>query len=206
MKRVVIDTDYFKFITNDLTDAGYFLKLMEELMLEPVMHEFVYKQELHEHSLVKQLVKDQKLTVLYYENLMMDSKNCAEYERLFLYAYHEMNGVPYNRQNPIKEYRHGKENLGEIHSLILARLMNYDILMSNDGGAKTLAENKLNRQSIIVHVINIEETFTKLISKENSSFTWTDVRKIISVWKSSGFRADKEKYERVRVCWVTEDK
>lgn len=202
MKRVVIDTDYFKFITKDLTDDTFFLKLMQELDYEPVMHEYVYKEELHEHSLVKKLVSDGKLIVFSYNTLTVEKTDKKDYENLFYMAYLEMNGTKFISNRTINDYHHEKENLGEIHSVILAKILGYDLMMSNDGGAKTFVHTKLNTSKNRIRVINIEETFTELLSPNTSGITWSEIRTIMRPLDKSDFKTDKAKFQRVRDIWV----
>ncbi len=201
MKKVVIDTDYFNFITHDLSDDSLFLEIIRELKYEPVMHEFVYKQELHEHSFVKCLVDKHIITIYDYDSLTKDQADATEYERLFKYAYFELNAKRFVDAMVIRDYRHEKENLGEIHSTILARLMGYDILMSNDGGAKSLA-GKLSTLRSHIHVYNIEDTFTELITPEKSSIKWTKIKNVVKQLKNNGNKTDTEKYMRIRNKWV----
>lgn len=204
MKKAVIDTDYFKFITKNLTEEGLFIKLMNELEYIPVMHEFVYKQELHEHSFVKKLVKDQIIMVYDFNSLMKDRESENEYNRIFKYAYYELNGRRYSSSMDIKDYHHEKENLGEIHSMILAKFMNYDMFMSNDGGAKFFIKTKINNGKFSIRVVNIEETFVDLLDTNKSSLKWSDIKRVVYQLKHNGNRADEAKYQRIKNTWANE--
>ncbi len=80
--------------------------------------------------------------------------------------------------------------------------------MSSDKGAKFFVENKLNTAKNKISVVDIEETFTKLITPSSNSIKWKDVRSIISIWENSN-PTDEKKYKHIRQCWdkdVTEDK
>lgn len=202
MKRVVVDTDYFNFITMNLKESGLFLKVMKELQYEPVMHEFVYTQELHENSFVKKLVDDGSLIRIGFDSLRNTPEKSNEYSRLFSYAYYEMNGKKFDNQAKIESYHHEKENLGEIHSAILAWFMDYDYLMSNDSGAKTFIESKLNTLKHSIHVIDIEETFTSCLNKESSTLKWSDLKNTMGQLKIDNHPKNLERLERIRKCWV----
>lgn len=204
MKNVVIDTDYFRFITNELKDDSVFLHIIKILDYKPVMHGFVYKEELHEHSFVKNMVDKGIITIYDIASLTKSIEDKNEYERLFLFAYQELNGYSFSTSQRIEGYHHEKENLGEIHSVILARLMKYDLFMSNDGGAKNFIINKLNNKRNYINVINIEETFTKMISKDNSDLKWSEIKTVVRRFKNSEYKSDKEKYERIKKFWSEE--
>ena len=207
MKKVVLDTDYFRFITKDLWDSKLLIKIMDELEFKAVMHEFVYKEELHEHSFVKQLVDNNFIEVIGYDFLtQIDSEKVEEYERLFRFAFKGLNGKDFTSSIQIKDYHKEKSNLGEIHSVILARFLNYDLLMSNDGGAKTFIETKLNIGKNNIRVVNIEETFTQLINPNNSNIKWSDIKDVVKPLKRSRYISDQEKFKRIHDLWVPEEK
>ena len=208
MKYVIIDTDFFRFITKDLKEDKLLINAMNELGYMPVLHEFVYKHELHEDPFIKNLIDRKLLMVLNYSLFKNDKRFISEYERLFKMAFYEMNGTKFDDNKKFTDYHHEKQNLGEIHSVVLARLQNMDIFMSNDKGAKFFVENKLNTAKNKISVVDIEETFTKLITPSSNSIKWKDVRSIISIWKNSN-PTDEKKYKHIRQCWVkdvTEDK
>lgn len=204
MKKVVLDTDYFRFITMDLTNESVFEEVMKQLEYKPVVHEFIYKQELHEHSFVKKLVANGVIEVLNFDDICKDDKDLREYERLFKFAYYEMNGRKFNSTTNVIDFHHSEENLGEIHSLILAKQLGYDILMSNDGGAKSFVDNKLNSKRTHISVINIEDTFTTLVNKDNSKIKWKDLKPIINQYKKNNNKTDDAKYDRIRKLWANE--
>lgn len=91
------------------------------------MHEYVYKQELHENAFVKKLVEEDIIKIYEYYGFLIDKEKEEEYERGFRYAYKEMNGRDFSRKHQIREYHHDKEKLGEIHSAIMARMLKLDL-------------------------------------------------------------------------------
>ena len=200
MIKVVVDTDYFRFITRDCSDSFLFLKIMEALECAPIMHEYVYKEELHEHSFVKKLVQDGYLTIVDYDSLTSDEENKNEYIRLFKFAYYEMNYKKFEGNN-IKEYRHEKENLGEIHSVILAKILGYSLMMSNDGDARTFIETKVNTSKNSIKVVNIELTFIEMITPNVSKLKWPDIKSYLTPLKNSESIKDRDKYNRIRNVW-----
>ena len=204
MRKVVVDTDYFKFITMDCTDEILFKAVIKELHILPIMHEYVYKQELHENAFVKKLVAEDVIQIYEYSSFLTNEERKEEYGRGFRYAYKEMNGRDFSRVHQIKEYHHEKENLGEIHSAIMARMLNLDMFMSNDGGARNLVEFKLNSRKHRIQVMNIEDTFRELSANENTSLSWNQIKNVIRQFKKNNTVTDDARYERIRELWVKE--
>ena len=97
-------------------------------------------------------------------------------------------------------YHHDKENLGEIHSIIMARMLGMEIFMSNDGGARTFVEQKISTKKSPLRVIDIETTFTELIVREASNLSWRDLKPIIAQLRRN--ETDQKQYERIRNLWV----
>lgn len=205
MNKVVIDTDYFRFITNDLSDSTLFLNIMSELEYEPVMHEFVYKEELHEHSFVKKLVDEGCIEIINYDSLTYRENDKKDYQSLFYMSYNEMNGMAFDSKRQIKNYHKKEENLGEIHSAILARIKGYTLMLSNDGGAKTFIHTKLNTARNHIRVVNIVETFTELLSPDTSALKWSDIKGVLGKYKKSKFESDKAKYKQIHDLWLKQD-
>lgn len=205
MKNTVIDTDYFKFLTMDCKCEDVFFDVMQEIECQPVMHEYVYKHELMEHSFIKKLVENKKIIIYSYDSLMSTPEREYEYTRTFSFAYKDMNGRAFDESCDIKFYHHDKENLGEIHSVILAYMMNYDMLMSNDKGARRLVKDKLNTNKKNINVYDVEHTFIELIDKDNSLLKWKRIKPIVGQWKDKN-PTDNEKYNRVKNIWKKESK
>lgn len=202
MREVVVDTDYFNFITLNCTDKDLFLVVMNEMQFFPVLHEYVYEEELHECSFVKNLVKDGNIKIIRYTDFLLNEKKMKEYKRLAEYGYEMMNGETFDNTKDIVCYHHEKENLGEIHSITLARMLKLDCFMSNDGGARSYVENHLNNnKSQIITIYNIEDTFNYIHKNIQTSLNWGRIKNVIKQYKNSGLKANLERYERIRNVW-----
>ncbi|MGN0161354.1 MAG: hypothetical protein ACI4AQ_08210 [Lachnospiraceae bacterium] len=202
MRRVVVDTDYFKFITLQCTERDVFLEIIKELDVTPVMHQFVYEEELHKESFVKKLVDEGHIEILYYNDFLDTPEREKEYERLVRFAYVTMNGKALDVKHNIRKYHHEKENLGEIHSVSMARLMGYDLFMSNDGGARNFVENRLNSRKHHIKVMNVEDTLIYIVQNISTALKWGRIKNIVKQYKNTDYDTDKEKYERIREKYV----
>jgi hypothetical protein len=202
MREVVIDTDYFRFITLDCTDKELFLEIMKELDIMPVMHEFVYRQELHAESFVKSLVENGDIKAICYSDFLKDKGKSEEYDKLAKYAYNVMNGWEFDDEREFKTYHHEKENLGEIHSITMARILKLDIFMSNDGGAKQFVEGRLNSRKHKIQVMNVEDTFKCILENADTNLNWSKIKNVVKQFKKNGTKTDQERYERIQSAWT----
>ena len=152
----------------------YFDKIVEDLNLDPVVHEFLYEKEMMGNPLVSKLVKDKKLTVIKYEDFLEDLDD-VYYSNLFadLYKYCNERPLEYGKAN-FKTYQESEANLGEIHSVILALYTGYPIFLSNDNGAKTMARTKINTKSYQLEVKNVIDVFDELAKMKNTSISKQD--------------------------------
>lgn len=66
------------------------MRMMEELNLCPVMHEFVVNVELKNNEYLQQLLNKKQISVIYYE-YYLEKDDRAEYEKYFLEAYERIN-------------------------------------------------------------------------------------------------------------------
>lgn len=139
----VLDTDFILKIadihTPKVDTADLFVRLMDGLACDPVVHPYVMEHELHACGLAKEMERAGKLRAISYDDFM--PKNQLFYEQAFREMYHiltfEDNGEEREPDQNIYTHHAGK-SYGEIHSLIMANQLQIPIFYSNDHGAKTL--------------------------------------------------------------------
>ena len=78
-RKAVIDADFFIKSTHNDEKAEIFLKMMEDLNIQPVMHHYVYEVELRKSIAVKQLVEKNQIEVYQTEEFVTDEKEYREY-------------------------------------------------------------------------------------------------------------------------------
>ncbi len=138
--KAVIDADFFRKLTEYEKGIKLFLHVMDDLGMEPVIHEFVADTELKGNVYLQELLTAEKVTIVRYEDYLGEEDQ-AEYERYFLEAYERINHFDFPEGKNIYQYAEGGESLGEIRSLYMARKRGYIYFMSDDADAKTLAKN-----------------------------------------------------------------
>lgn len=146
-REVIIDNDFLQCLTNADKNTDFFIKVMRELDVRPAVHPYVREREMFLRSYAEELIKKGELTALTYEDFIT-AENKAYYQQMFDSIYYEMNGIrpEYNGGDAFSLKRAG-HNLGEIHSLLLGLIGGYDVLLSNDQGAKDFAQRKLSAKS-----------------------------------------------------------
>lgn len=71
-RRVAVDADFFRKMSDKDVDGKLFLRIMAELNIEPVMHEYVYNYELAGNSVVRKLKENEMITVYQYSDFISD--------------------------------------------------------------------------------------------------------------------------------------
>ena len=153
---VVIDSDFCNMIApgNNIEKEKEFVRsIFNSLQKKPVVHIFVYEQELLTNKVIKELVAEQFINVIDYNKFLPET---------FADFYNFMNGETIENVFDVITKHHSKKNMGEIHSLILAHYMGIPIFMSNDNGAKNLAKSKINTKSFTIDIMNVCEVFCEI--------------------------------------------
>ena len=163
--HVVIDSDFCNMIApgNNIEKEKEFVRsIFNSLQKKPVVHIFVYEQELLTNKVIKELVAENFIDVIDYDAFLPADIFKIQYTETFADFYNFMNGETMEKVFDVITKHHSKKNMGEIHSLILAQYMSIPIFMSNDNGAKNLAKSKINTQNFTIDVMNVCEVFCEI--------------------------------------------
>lgn len=190
--QVALDSDFCNMLAPgcyEEKENAFVKSIFESLKQRPVLHPFVYHEELLTNVTVKKLVNEGFIEVLEYDAFIMNDSFKRQYIDTFADFYFFMNSEPIERTfNAITKHR-AKRNMGEIHSLIMAQYLSIPLFMSNDEGAKNLATSRINTQSQVVVVKNVLEVFMDVKIKGAFQIDKKAVRSILDYVKfSSQFR------------------
>jgi len=180
--QVVIDSDFCNMTApgNDINkEKLFFRSIFDSLQKKPIIHVFVFSQELLTNIVVKELVSEKYIEVIDYESFLPSEIFKIQYAETFVDFYVFMNGESINNSFDEVIKHRAKKNMGEIHSLILAQYMNIPIFMSNDNGARNLAKSKINTQAFSITVKNVCEVFCDIKLHGNSQIDKKIVRAIL---------------------------
>lgn len=168
--RVLVDSDFCNMIApgNTIPKEKAFVKsIFDSLGKAPIIHTFVYNEELLTNSAIKELVEESYIEIIEYDAFLTEDWYKTQYIDDFVDYYDYMNSeaIPAKFDEIIKH--RAKKNMGEIHSLILAHYLEIPIFMSNDRGAKQLAQSKIDSSASQIAVKNVCEVFCDI--KRNGS-------------------------------------
>lgn len=180
--RVLVDSDFFTMIApckNIAKEKEFVKSVFDSLNKKPCIHPFVAKEELFNNEVVKQLIDDGYITVIDYNSVLKESWIEQQYVDNFVTYYDYMNSekIP-SSLSEITRHR-AKKNMGEIHSLIFAHYLEIPLFMSNDKGAKKLAETKINSQHFSIDVKNVCDVFCMIKTSGSIKLDTKVVRSIL---------------------------
>lgn len=174
--KVVIDADFFRNITEYEHGLKLFFKVMDDLDMEPVMHEFVANVELKNNVYLQQLKDECKISIISYEDYLKEEDE-SEYKEYFLRAFERINRFDFPEKD-IYEYQERDESLGEIRSLYMARKLGYIYFMSDDADAKVLARNFFSSKK----AVDVKSLYEALImcKERNTELKWKDINPTVT--------------------------
>lgn len=193
-REVAIDADFFRKFTEKDKDGQLFLKVMDVLNIQPVMHEYVYEYELAGDSTVKLLKKNGAIKVYTYSDFINET-NKSNYEAQFAKAYKYFNYSKYIED--IYAYHHEKESLGEIRTSLMAFYMGIDLFMSDDGAAKAFVTNRLSSRRHRIEVYNVYETLEWIYRTGSTTIKWSDIKGMAK----NAFAMAMYKYDKINKLW-----
>lgn len=185
--RVVLDSDFCQILLskhNQDEAKAFFKSIFKCLKISPILHEYVYKEELFNNECILDLVAENVIEIAKLENFVSSADDKALYEILFKDYYKFMNGKNWADQNDVFSKRHAGKNMGEIHSLILAQYEQIPCFFSNDKGAKVLAKSKINTQEFAIEVKNVEQVFQDIDTTKHNGVDLKERKRILKFIKN----------------------
>ena len=122
VNRVVLDSDFCQILLskNNKDEAKEFFKsIFNCLKICPILHEYVYKEELFNNQCILELVAENAIKVVSFKDFLSPNDETL-YQISFKEYYKFMNGENWIEQDDVFSKRYAGKNMGEIHSLILA--------------------------------------------------------------------------------------
>ena len=183
--QVIIDADFLNIFLSFKDGEILFKDIMESLGFSPVIHQYVADNELD---------VNQKERIPY--DKIFNDKYKKFYQIEFEEYYKEMNKKMWESdKTDIFHYRKARENLGEIHSCIMAHFLGLKYFMSNDGGAKELVIRRVNNNKFQLTVLSFENFLNLLV--ENKKKLSIDIKKriiekLLKVENNNGYIISKK--------------
>lgn len=189
--KAAIDADFFIKITEYERGNTLFLRVMDELNIQPVMHEFVAMNELKGNLYLQELLEANKIMVIQYSDYLKAADK-ESYEDYFREAYERINLFSFAEGEDIYTYAEKQENLGEIRSFYMAKKLGYTYFMSDDAHARELARNfSSSKYKVIVQTLY--DVFAECRAK-GTSLVWKD----INVTATNAMRKSQKKLNKLK--------
>lgn len=195
--KAVIDADFFINTTEYDRSTAFFLRILDEMEMKPVMHEFVAETELRQNRYLDQLLQAGQIAIVRYEDYLCSDADKEEYKEYFLDAYERINLYDFPRNEDIYKYSDSQESLGEIRSLYMAMKKGYHYFMSDDGHSKSLAKNFFSRK----HAIEVNSLYDVLVNckERGTDLTWKDLNPTVS----NAMNKRQDKIEKLKKLYIT---
>ena len=193
--QVIIDADFLNIFLSFKDGEILFKDIMESLGFSPVIHQYVADNELDVNQKAKQLIDENIIERIPYDKIF-NHLYTIFYQIEFEEYYKEMNKKMWESdKTDIFHYRKARENLGEIHSCIMAHFLGLKYFMSNDGGAKELVIRRVNNNKFQLTVLSFENFLNLLV--ENKKKLSIDIKKriiekLLKVENNNGYIISKK--------------
>lgn len=192
--EVIIDADFINAITSINNDPGLFVTIINDLDVKPYVHTYVANQELFSNNIFKDLLSDGSITEIKYEDFLPDELKDV-YASEFLKLYKAVNG-PENLPINVFHDRRAQRNMGEIHSILLAKEKNITVFLSNDRGAKALAVSYINNSLYKLDVKNIPTIIEEIAKNPNKKTKWRSAKQLLK-----NLRISSQEIGRIKLLW-----
>lgn len=172
---IIIDSDFLKKIVHVTDGIDIFHRIIKEYGKRPVIHEYVAYRELDTDSLATSLITTNSISVIKTQDYLKDAF-VPLYTETFKSHYKFMNHKELSLppKCDIFTYRHAEENLGEIHSCLMAQYTKTPFFMSDDRQAKDLAMLRVNSDRFTLTVISVLDVLAELAKKKANCITETE--------------------------------
>lgn len=153
-------------------------KMILQIGKKPCIHKYIADSELLLNPFIQEKIKKNDIRIIDFTEILKEDDSQIYYESLFMEYYKFLKGKEFT--GDVFKSRMAGESYGEIHSLITAFFLGIPIFLSNDNGAKLLANKKINTQNNInVQVISGFDFLTKY----ETIFSTQERKVIISLQK-----------------------
>lgn len=212
--EILLDSDFCNMFTelntqNTKIDVDeLYDKIIKQIGKKPCIHEYIAYSELLSNNYIKDKITNKEIRIIKFTEILKDDETKLYYEILFreYYKFLYETDCQNNKIDPklteetftgdVFTSRRAGVNFGEIHSLITSFFLGIPIFLSNDKGAKILADRKINTQNNVnVQVI----TGFDFLARYEAIFSKYERKAILSLHKSWKERWKKLKEQKTEI-------
>ena len=173
MENVLLDNDFVSRImrVTCANPVDVFTNMFNDLQLKPYIHQYIYENEIYEcyHETLKELINKDTVRVLKYDDIFELIGFSGElYDGYMKDLYYSFHMEPFPENKPLRE-RFAGRSMGEMHSLISASFLGWNLFFSNDRDSKYIVTEQINIGDNMICVYNIEEVLDMLSSNSGIS-------------------------------------
>lgn len=185
MGKVIVDTDFLNHILNTPNGEDVMQKIIDFYGYELVMHPWVYAREIKGINTAADTYVQKHVEVLEYSDFLKTEDDEALYEIYFLDLHRNMNRNESvdGSYRSFKTYNRAGKNLGEIHSVILARFSEIPLLLSDDYNAKEIAAKRINADGYLLDVKKSFDIMCDMVKMDKDILSRDDAFAVIRNYK-----------------------
>lgn len=193
MGKVIVDTDFLNHILKTPNGEELMQKIVDFYGYELAMHPWVYEREIKGISTAADAYVQKNVKVLEYSEFLATEDDEALYEIYFLDLHRSMNRRESvdGSYRSFKTYNKSGKNLGEIHSVILARFSGIPLLLSDDYNAKEIAAKRINADGYLLDVKKSFDIMCEMVKADKSILSYDDALAVI--------RNHKQEYQKTYI-------
>lgn len=184
MCKVIIDTDFLNHILKTPHGEAIMTAIKNYYGFHFCMHPWVYDREIRGLNTKVESFVQKNVEVFDYADFISSPVEGMMYEIYFKEIYRAMNRKELDLGGQTYQtYNKSQENLGEIHSVIMAMFTNIPLLLSDDYNAKEIAAKRINSSGYFLDVKKSFDILCEIISKDKTVIEKNDVYSVIDNYK-----------------------
>ncbi len=210
--EVIVDTCFLQKLSSEGQAIHNIKKVLDELEYTPVVHPYIYAQELSLHSYFVRLVDSGYIRVIDYNEFQTDATDKQTYEAYYDVLYEEMRKTLEAMNSPkqvgklcLKKgqtiYNTHKQgsSMGDVHMILMAAYLQMPILLTEDSDIEMLrniAERRMQLGKYSLKIFNGVQLIEEIAKKKDSTMTVKEIEAILKSMRERNVVSDIKKVWR----------
>ena len=197
-REVIVDCDFLSDLLKN-TSKDFFIQLMDELGVRPIVHSYVADVELEYCKEAQELIQSGYIRKIEYAEYLQDETQRMQYNQSVWQILDIINDddLPPEKYQDVfrKGFSYKTHSIGEVMSELMAKELKLELFASNDFGAKSVAKRHINSARYELKVRNLAELLREVGQRENT-LKWKDIKEAL---RDERWKREKDK---IRKFWV----
>lgn len=210
-REVIVDTCFLHKLSSEGESPENIKRILRELDFVPVAHPYIVEHELKIHSYLKEMLEEQYIREISYEEFLGDEYVTISYEsyfemlyedlRILLEASNSVKKIPklcLRGQQTIYNTHMSGSSMGDVHMILMAAFMQLPIVLTEDSDIAILRDIAHRRMSLggySLHIYNGVDLVKQIAQRTECSITKKELEKILDQMGERRSRTD------VRQVW-----